>query len=103
MSMDIIFPDGQELSDLLVRGEAICNECGALMERTEDPKGGCDIFVCPNCGWQEDEMDYEYAPDGERPEWAPGSGMEFDDIPPGCLACGGPYPDCKSACKLFDD
>ena len=26
-----------------------------------------------------------------------------DDIPAGCRACGGDYPNCKSGCKLFDD
>lgn len=30
--------------------------------------------------------------------------MEQGDIPPaGCRACGGPYPYCKTSCKLFDD
>lgn len=24
-------------------------------------------------------------------------------IPAGCRACGGPYPNCKSSCPLFDD
>ena len=24
-------------------------------------------------------------------------------IPPGCAACGGPYPKCKTSCKIFDD
>lgn len=29
----------------------------------------------------------------------------FNDvrIPPGCLACGGPYPDCKDSCPAFDN
>ena len=26
-----------------------------------------------------------------------------DNIPEGCLACGGPYPSCKTSCPLFDD
>ena len=24
-------------------------------------------------------------------------------IPVGCRACGGPYPDCRSSCNLFDE
>ena len=60
MSHKIIFPEGIELIEYLNRGYAICNECGALMERREDP-------------------------------------------PAGCRACGGPYPNCKLSCKLFDD
>lgn len=27
----------------------------------------------------------------------------YDDMPEGCKACGGPYPDCTSSCKMFDD
>ena len=26
-----------------------------------------------------------------------------DDIPEGCVACGGPYPDCMTSCSIFDD
>ena len=25
------------------------------------------------------------------------------NIPEGCAACGGPYPDCKWSCPMFDD
>lgn len=60
MSHKIIFPEGIELIEYLNRGYAICNECGALMERREDPRGGCDIYTCPSCGWEIDEMEYEY-------------------------------------------
>lgn len=97
MSHKIIFPEGIELIDYLNRGYAICNECGALMERREDPRGGCDIYTCPSCGWEIDEMEYEYERDEDVDE-------RGDDIPPaGCRACGGPYPNCKLSCKLFDD
>ena len=44
----------------------ICNYCGAIMDRKEDPEGGCDILVCPNCGEKIDEMDYEYEYDEEN-------------------------------------
>ena len=27
----------------------------------------------------------------------------FEDIPIGCRSCGGPYPNCKSSCPMFDD
>ncbi len=26
-----------------------------------------------------------------------------DDIPEGCLACGGDYPNCADSCPLFDE
>ncbi len=102
----IIKPEGMELLDYINRGDPICNKCGALMDRKEDPKGGCDIYVCPACGWEIDEMDYEYDDgDPEEKEWAPNVAAMFgNDVPPaGCRACGGPYPNCKSSCKLFDD
>lgn len=91
----IIIPTGIELIDLVNNGEYICNNCGAIMDRTEDPNGGCDILICPNCGEEVDEMDYEY-------EWEDEDEEDWDEIPKGCIACGGPYPDCKSSCKLFD-
>lgn len=75
MSHKIIFPEGIELIEYLNRGYAICNECGALMERREDPRGGCDIYTCPSCGWEIDEMEYEYERDEDVDE-------RGDDIPP---------------------
>ncbi len=103
MSKNIIKPEGMDLIRHLNSGHAICNKCGALMERKEDPTGGCDIYVCPSCKWEIDEMDYVYQDDEE--EWTPEALNAFEgDVPPaGCRACGGPYPQCKSSCKLFDD
>lgn len=74
----VIRPAGDELMDYLNRGFAICNRCGAVMDRREDPRGGCDIYA-----------DY----------------LVFrNDMPPaGCRACGGPYPYCKPSCRMFDD
>lgn len=93
MSQKIIFPEGKELLDYLNRGYAICNDCGALMEFKEDPLGSCGTYVCPSCGCEVDNMEYEYE-----------SGDEDDDSPPACCsACGGPYPSCMTSCKIFDD
>lgn len=38
-------------------------------------------------------------------EYTPLTMLAFDcDVPPdGCIACGGPYPDCKSSCAMFDN
>lgn len=103
MSQKIIKPEGMELMRYLNEGYAICNRCGAVMDRKEDPKGGCDIYACPSCGWEVDEMDYEYE-DSEE-EWTEDVLTAYNgDVPPaGCRACGGPYPYCKTSCKLFDD
>ena len=64
----VIRPAGDELMDYLNRGFAICNRCGAVMDRREDPRGGCDIYACPSCGWEgafpllylEADMRYHY-------------------------------------------
>lgn len=50
----VIRPAGDELMDYLNRGFAICNRCGAVMDQREDPRGGCDIYACPSCGWEID-------------------------------------------------
>lgn len=99
----IIKPEGIELMEYLNNGYAICNKCGAVMDRKEDPRGGCDIYACPSCGWEIDEMDYEY--EDEEEEWTEETLVSFGGVvpPAGCRACGGPYPHCKSSCKLFDD
>ena len=104
MSQKIIKPEGMELIEYLNNGYAICNKCGAVMDRREDPNGGCDIYACPSCGWEVDEMEYEYE-DDEEVEWASSVHKSYGgDIPPaGCRACGGPYPHCKTSCKLFDN
>lgn len=101
MSQKIIKPEGMELMEYLNNGYAICNKCGAVMELKEDPEyAGCDIYACPSCGWKIDEMEYEYEGDDEE-EWS--SEEVGDTIPAGCRACGGPYPYCKTSCKLFDE
>lgn len=97
MSRKIIRPEGIDLMNYINNGEPICNECGALMDREEDPAGGCDIFVCPSCGWAIDEMEYEYEDDEDVLD------NRSDVTPAGCRSCGGPYPHCKTSCKLFDD
>lgn len=42
----VIKPAGSELMDYLNKGYAICNKCGAVMDRKEDHEGGCDIYAC---------------------------------------------------------
>lgn len=104
----IIKPAGAELMEYLNKGYAICNQCGVVMDRIEDPNGGCDIYTCPSCGWEIDEMDYEYESGDPMELVLDERGDEHlifkDDMPPaGCRACGGPYPYCKTSCKMFED
>lgn len=70
-----------------------CPKCGAKM----DYVGGLVDWECPKCGtagvleWDIGNKEYYV------------STYEEDDIPYGCEACGGPYPDCASSCSIFDD
>ena len=63
---------------------AMCPVCGHRMRRATDRYGKWDgeSYICDYC----DGDDYD-----------------SDDIPEGCAACGGPYPDCKDSCDMFDD
>lgn len=101
----IIKPEGIELIEYLNEGYAICNKCGAVMDRREHPRGGNDIYTCPSCGWNIDVMDYEYEEEDEEEEWTEQVlGMYAGNVPPdGCRACGGPYPSCKLSCPTFDE
>ena len=51
------------------------------------------LVSCPNCGneWLIDNRD-EIINDSCD-----------NDIPECCIACGGPYPQCMTSCKIFDD
>lgn len=106
MSRKIIRPMGRDLIDYLNNGYAICNRCGAVMDRIEEPEGGNDVYICPSCESAVDVMDYEYEQEDDQVEkWTSEVlGAYGGHVPPaGCRACGGPYPYCKTSCKLFDD
>lgn len=63
-----------------------------------------EFSFCPSCGLKVDEEDYEYESDGEVAWAGEMLGMGQGVIPPaGCGACGGPFPDCATSCRLFDD
>ena len=64
---------------------AMCSECGHRLSRVYDGWGNWDgeSYVCYFCG---DGLD-----------------RDDDDIPEGCAACGGPYPQCVNSCNMFDD
>lgn len=51
-------------------------------------------FKCPSCGHIMDEADWDYESIYED---------EPDKPPYGCAACGGPWPYCKTSCKIYDD
>ena len=102
----IIYPVGVEIQEYLNDGWGICNKCGALMD--EEIRNRRGVYTCPSCGWEIDVMDYVYE-DSDKMELVQDergdSYLIFkNDMPPaGCRACGGPYPYCKTSCKMFDD
>lgn len=102
MGKRIIIPEGDELLYYLNNGYAICNDCGAVMDREERSELEYDVYVCPSCGCEVDTMDYEYKKDEE---WTSEMlGMYEGDVPPaGCRECDGPYPDCEISCRLYDE
>ena len=53
----------------------MCPVCGHRMTKIDD-----ETYYCKYCGGEDEE-----------------------DIPYGCRACGGPYPDCTTSCSMFDD
>lgn len=103
---EIIRPVGVEIREYLNDGWGICNNCGALMD--EEIRDRIGVFTCPACGWECDVMDYEYEEEDTMELVQDERGDEYliprDDMPPaGCRACGGPYPHCKTSCKMYDD
>lgn len=40
---------------------------------------------------------------GHTHTWIELGDDDDDDIPEGCAACGGDYPNCTDSCPLFDD
>lgn len=64
-----------------------CPKCGATM--------GYNFYIsefkCPDCGYTMDEYDWD-RDEEEDP----------DRKPYGCRACGGPWPDCKTSCNLYN-
>lgn len=69
-------------------GQAGCPECGQTLYfdwATED------YFACKNCN---KVFDADYISSIHEAEM---------DMPFCCEACGGPYPQCMTSCKIFDD
>ena len=50
--------------------------------------------------WNNGEYDEDNMTEKEKQDYFD---RHIDEIPEGCLACGGPYPTCKDSCALFDD
>lgn len=64
-----------------------CPECGAIMNYH------LGTYECPDCGFTIEEDEFERV----------SIFGDDDDMPEGCAACGGDYPDCADSCPMFDD
>lgn len=63
-----------------VFGTWTCTACGAINDVTEDN------IIDEDDGFYNEDLDYNDI-----------------DIPFGCRACGGDYPNCRDSCPLYDD
>lgn len=77
-----------------------CVECGMYMmyEESNDILGR---YVCSRCGKKVKEETLLNQLERENRKFE--RSIKYDDIPEGCSACGGPYPDCTTSCKMFDE
>lgn len=85
-------------------GHLLCRKCNARMVYESRPSTRTEVAMCPNCGY-EFITEYWDEDDDEDEEWTADMMERYGGNvpPPGCRACGGPYPSCMSSCKLFDD
>ena len=75
--------------------EYTCVECGATMEKADE-----EVLICPKCQHSVDIEDYGY--EDEYDDYF--SSIQVDiEKPEYCGICDGPWPDCETSCKLFDD
>lgn len=96
---------GTKLNFNKIWNEFKCSKCGVIYNRgIFDPDYDHEEIDCPQCGsymrYMEASNEYVCSKCGFYIDC---DDMEDSDIPEGCAACGGPYPQCTSSCKLFDD
>jgi len=81
-----------------------CVACKIYMDYEAGPTGVVDgSWVCPECGISVKEHSAYTQLERENEEFLTRSDLTEDDMPEGCGACGGPWPNCTSSCKMFDD
>ena len=86
--------------DDVIDDTVFCNVC----DISRMVKIGPNKWVCPKCGNEAfledpDDMDtiyFERNPEDDYDDM-------YDDIPEGCMACGGDYPNCVDSCNLMSD
>ena len=82
--------------------EFLCPLCGTPMKFNDSELEYFREWECPSCGEViSDEEKREYEDEEENEETIIIN--ELNDIPEGCAACGGDYPNCVDSCPMFDD
>ena len=80
-----------------------CKPCNELMDFEIGPEDCLDgKWVCPICRSTVKEQTVYKQLDRENEE-SIYDNQDLDDEPECCRACGGPWPDCESSCKIFDE
>lgn len=99
--------DYDENSPIYSHRNQYCPDCHILCIRDGS------IFNCPTCNYSIDDSDIEDGSgyptlastyeDKEDEYPLPDDYEPEEDMPECCAACGGPYPQCTTSCKIFDD
>jgi len=80
-----------------------CQSCGVYMDYESGINGMFDSWwICPVCGSKVKEQTAYNQLDRENTDWINNTNY-IDDSPEYCKICGGPWPDCQTSCKLFDE
>ena len=78
-----------------------CDKCGTFMNSQSGFSVTNGTWVCTECGFVNDVTEDNIRED--TPDYYSSDTNDYDEVPEGCRACGGPYPQCTTSCKLFDD
>lgn len=76
-----------------------CDNCHSFLNAQIGFNAYCKHWKCTDCGHINKIAKSEIIFDNEDDFLYESE----DEIPEGCAACGGPYPYCKTSCKIFDD
>lgn len=81
---------------MFIDDEQWCPNCHCLTIRKD-----C-YWACPRCDYEFEDGYLDFGPGYPTYESTYEDDDEADE-PECCRACGGPWPDCETSCKIFDD
>ena len=74
----------------------LCGKCNTHMIHHDE-----GYYICSICGVKVYESTALRKIEKENDKWL--EQVNNIEVPVGCSACGGPYPDCITGCKVFDE